>query len=577
MLQILKHTKTLSLIFIGLSLGILWLFPEADYPWWKDLSDAHDEFWWAENARRKILFNEWFWDDYAAGIASGPLSTVWHYCSFKTFGIHFFSLRLVALLPALMSIILLLKCTVFKQSSRPEHVFILVSSSFFFVFGRIGYLEMMLFFISLAYLVLQSSNNAFKNVMAGILLTTGLLFKGSFIYLLVPLFIFSFLSNKNKKQKGMILFSTIISSSLVYLFYYYPNQADFSKYIQFFNTQNIPVNHLLNPLGWIPRIAWLPYKESFSSPFTLFIFFALFIKLSNAKAPQFRNSIWGLIILILSVSLLSDFSDRRLVFILFFLPLCLGEKFDKPLNGAAVYIMSIFLCLPLITLFVEGQFEPAELIIKTLIPFAVFIFIISVIIKTLSLLFQKKWKKIVITASCLIWLSFLLFNSSKVWLGVVPVHFLGIHGILLLGCLIIFLVSNASLKTHQAKYFAPFIIGLIQVIFLLFSEAKPIYSLRNEADSIAKLIQEPMNVYAENPSLSICFLSKARIPFEIESINLNQNPNFSFAILMNWLNKSNLSVAHVKTKKVKDTVILTNHSKKPVEVKVWKINSISSE
>lgn len=577
MLQSINHTKSLSLIFIGLSLGIICLFPEADYAWWKELSDVHDEFWWAENARRKILFNEWFWDDFAAGIASGPLSTIWHYCSFKVFGIHFFSLRLVALLPAMMSIIMLLRCKIFNSSIRAEHVFLLSSSSFFFVFARVGYLEMMLFFISLSYLVLQSSNNASKNVMAGILLTTGLLFKGSFIYLLIPLVIFSLISNKSKKQKGLILFSTAISSSLVYLLYYHPHQSDFLKYIQFYHSQSIPLTDLLNPLGWIARAAWLPYKESFSSPLALFILLAFFIKLSKAKAPRFKDSFVGLMILILIISFLSDFSDRRLIFVLFFLPLGLGEKFDQQLKGIVVNAISIFLCLPLITLFIEGQFEPSELIEATLFPFAILLASISLLNVTLFYTFPQKWKSITIKLSSLVWLGFVLFNSSKICQAGLNFNFYSIVSILLAGSLIVILVNNASLITHQAKYLVPFTLGILQLIFLIFTQANSTYSLRNEAESVAKIIHKPADVYAENASLSIVFLSKAKIPFELESINLNQNQNFSFAIQLNWPNSSDLKVEKFNINQVKETVILNNHMASPIQVKVWEINSISSE
>jgi hypothetical protein len=105
--------KKLFVVIIVLLALSRFLFPESDPAWWKSTDDIHDEAWWAENVRRMLLGESWPGDAFARAWAVGPITACWHWMSFKLFGINYFSLRLIAIIPSTLSILLIL----FKKKS----------------------------------------------------------------------------------------------------------------------------------------------------------------------------------------------------------------------------------------------------------------------------------------------------------------------------------------------------------------------------------------------------------------------------------------------------------------------------
>ena len=506
-----------SIITIAILVGIvlIWIFPESDPAWWKSIEDLHDEVWWAENARRKILFNQWMWDEYAAALASGPLTALWHFLSFKVFGIHFFSLRLIALLPAAVIPILLKNSLIFKDKTKDLSILILISSSAYFAISRIGYIEMMLMLICFIYLALLQRESLSFSIIAGLTLTAGLLFKGSFIYLLVPLIIWTIFSSIELKKLALSLSGFAISSVSVYLAYYLPNSGLFEAYSMYFKSNFYDTTTLLNPLGIIPRLAWLPTKEWLTSPLMIWISIPYLLKFSNGLRPSFKNTATGLLLLFLAFSLFSDFSDRRLVFFIILMPLALFDKFEKSMSPKAVLFISAFLLSPFITFFVHGNLNPNELIETCLLPFAL---LIAGLIGTYLLLIQLKIKtpdlailKIAIACWCL----FAVHSSSIVLSKLQILDYT--HILLIQTSICILLIAKAYFNYERfvQQNRILIIVCVAQFGFILGQQVHPEFTLRDESKNLSKTFSKKQEVYANNASLELLFLSKARIPFDL--------------------------------------------------------------
>jgi hypothetical protein len=486
-----------------------WVFPEADPPWFKDLADFHDETWWAENARRKILFNTWFWDQYAGALAAGPLSVLWHYVVFKLFGISFFSLRLIALIPATLSGLILLKSSVFSSEKNPWILLLVLSSAGWFAYSRIGYVESMLLFIFLSSLVLLKRGDKPGSVAGVLLLCAGMFFKGSFVYLALPLIVWSgFQSTVSAKHNWFRLLGFLVLSGVGWIIYFYPQQELFLPYYKEIKSQYYSTLQLLHPGGWITRLVWLTSKETFSAPFTGWILILLLIKWVKNGIPLLKNSISLLLLLCLFFALPSDFADRRLVFLYILPAFCLGEADLKKKNSfLSSFLLNFTMILPLLQRFTEPTLQPDDLLTYYLLPCGVLAGLLFIAMK-LEFRFAGSMPVSPISLAALsITAHSILFHSSARWADTLQISFNLLYSIQLV--IFISLITGLIIKAFLNESYIIAGITVLQLGVCVHLICNTTFTVRNSALYLANKVTISGLIPANPPALELLFLSRA--------------------------------------------------------------------
>jgi len=504
--------KRATILLFSLLVALRWIFPEADPAWWFNIEDLHDEAWWAENARRKILFNEWMWDEYAGALASGPLAAVWHWIIFKIFGIGFFSLRLVSLIPATLLLILLWFKNIVSTNENKAGLILLASSPAFFALNRVGFLETMLIFILMlsSTLILQKKN--WTSVFAGILCCVGLLFKGSFIFLLVPLILWLWLDSTNRKHLLVTIAVLSILSTVSLLFYFIPNQALFAPYINAFSQDYIAANILYDPRGWLARLAWLPEKSCLSSPLASWLSIFILIKLSKGHVPQFKTGVWGLFILILASALFTDFSDRRLSILSLLFPFIATEEFKvktQPFQNIGIgFVLSLSILPLLIGNLPNGSYE---VLLNECGKFGLLLLSINIVgylfLKVLNIQTPSIY---ILRIGIACWILTLIHYSA-----VNIVSLLGVDYWLLMVVQVsigLWMLNNEyqfiSMKPANALYAKSLIVA--QIIVLLSAVILPSFTLKTAAQHVSKIVRLDERIVGPNNAIELCFLSHGK-------------------------------------------------------------------
>ena len=343
-------------LFVGLIVLLAlsrFLFPEADPAWWKSTDDIHDEAWWAENVRRMLLGEPWPGDVFARAWAVGPLTAVWHWFSFTLFGIHFFSLRLIALVPSTLSILLILfkKIPGFDDNKRYQAAIILAVLPTFWSLSRIGHIEAMLSFILLLIVFLSYSNKRSIWLLIGMMMLIGILFKFSFVYNVIPLFTWFLFRGIHLKKTLLALSVCVVLGCLTYIYYFYPNRQAFQPFYTYFSASFYSIGQLLDPRGWVLRLAWFPEKNFVTNPLSVILISAILIRLGQGRIPIRRTGIASLLAISILFLLSSDFSDRRLMILLILLPLVLFEEHPIESSFRFRYCLAWFCGLPLFVSF----------------------------------------------------------------------------------------------------------------------------------------------------------------------------------------------------------------------------------
>lgn len=510
-------------LFAAVSIILLrWVFPEADPPWFKDLGDFHDETWWAENARRKILFNTWFWDQFAGALAAGPLSALWHYLTFKVFGISFFSLRLIALVPATLTGLILLKSSHFHTQKQGWIILLILTSAGWFAYSRIGYIESMLLFIFISTIALFKIGSKSGSVAGVILLCGGMLFKGSFIYLALPLLVWSaFQPGLTIKHKTSRLIGFGALSIFFWLIYYYPHQELFLPYSAQIKAQFYSTSQLLHPGGWLARLIWLPSKETFSAPFTGWILILLLTKWVKNGIASLQNSFSFLLILCVLFALPSDFSDRRLVFFFILPALCLGETDvirKKSFSGS--FILNFFMLLPILQAISERALRPDDLLSYYLLPAIILASVLFLLMKLES----HYASNLAISPLSLVALAIsahsLIFHSSARWADALGVSFQLLYYVQLI--LFIGLVGGFIVKAHIPQKGIVAGITILQLAVCIQLLLSSTFTVQKTASGLAKEFKAPLKVQANPAALELLFLSQARnamYPEELRNID----------------------------------------------------------
>ena len=326
-----------SWLFIAMALFLLALHfydITADPSLLKSTEDIHDEAWWAENARQKILYDRWTVDGIAGALAAGPLTVVWQYMVFSIGGINFFTLRLISLLPFSLLILSLLvrSCSTVipepEKSTLRNTLLLLLCFPLVFDWSRLGHPEMLMGCLGIASFAIGRKEGKYNLIVAGVLAALALFVKGSFVYHFLAIGLVLAGSDYRHFFRRGLLFST--GAAIVVLpfwfGYYLPNAAFFETYQNLFAGEYYTWGQLLHPAGIIFRLIHLVEKPFINDPLSSILIAVLLLRFLSGKVPREKFSYSALLLFSFLLVLGSDFSPRRLVFPMLLLPFALAES-----------------------------------------------------------------------------------------------------------------------------------------------------------------------------------------------------------------------------------------------------------
>ncbi|MEO5569580.1 MAG: glycosyltransferase family 39 protein [Bacteroidia bacterium] len=330
-------TKSLSfqkyfLLFVILISALKFIHLDADPPILKHPVDLYDEAWWAGNARLKILTDHWTLGDYSGGIAVAPLNSFITFLSFKTFGVNEIAIRIIPLMASLLILFLLFQ--LLKRNNLPLakiSVFLLSINYTFWVYSRLGHLEMtMTVFFLLAFIFFIKENHS-SYLLASVSLFVAFLFKFSALIFYPVIFVYLILKLKSRsttvQKVTVFLLSHLFFFIAFYFFFYLKHLAEFQTYLSQLHGK-LSFLQQLNFFSITQKIIFLPLNNFFTEPSVCILsILALItlIKLIPAKMffqkelflksePLAIAVIWMLIYI--PILFFTDYTPRRLNFLL---------------------------------------------------------------------------------------------------------------------------------------------------------------------------------------------------------------------------------------------------------------------
>jgi hypothetical protein len=367
----------------------------------------------------------------------------------------------------------------------------------------------MLLFIFISTIALFKIGSKSGSVAGVILLCGGMLFKGSFIYLALPLLVWSaFQPGLTIKHKTLRLMGFGALSILFWAIYYVPQQELFLPYRAQIKAQFYSTTQLLHPGGWLARLVWLPSKETFSAPFTGWILILLLSKWVKNGIPPLPNSFSFLLILCLLFALPSDFSDRRLVFFFILPALCLGEAdaIRKKLFSGA-FILNFFMLLPILQAISERALRPDDLLSYYVLP----ALILGSVLFLLMKLESHYASNMAISPLSLVALAIsahsLIFHSSARWADALGVTFQLLYYVQLI--LFIGLVGGFIVKDRIPQKGIVAGIATLQLAVCVHWLVTATFTVQKTASSLAEEFKTPVKVQSNPAALELLFLSQA--------------------------------------------------------------------
>jgi hypothetical protein len=517
--------KKLFVGFIVLLALSRFLFPESDPAWWKSTDDIHDEAWWAENVRRIILGEPWPGDVFARVWAVGPLTAVWHWISFSLFGIHFFSLRLIALIPSTLSILIILfkKLPGLDDNKRYQAAIILAVLPAFWSISRIGHIEAMLSFLLLLIVFLSYSNKRNIWLLIGILMLIGVLFKFSFVYNVIALFTWFLFRGIHLKKILLALIVCFVLGCLSYVIYFYPNRQAFQPFYTYLSASFYSIEQLLDPRGWLLRLAWLPEKIFVTNPLNVILISAVLIRLGQGRIPFRRTGIASLIVISILFLLGSDFSDRRLIILLVLLPLALFEDHSIESSSTFRYCLAWFCGLPLFVTFSNLYlFNEGNSLNELLSIVPVFLLVYTLFFLILNFIFKKYVSNPslkILQFAILFWIGKALWSSASIFNEMTGISFI------LFALILCFIIGiefyNAWFKAISYTRNLSFSLLVLLGIFLISSVTiNPNYTLRVSAYIIKKRCAEGNGIGPES-LVEITLLGSCRPELNLDANNIS--------------------------------------------------------
>jgi hypothetical protein len=326
--------KNLLFIFsVLVLLGLHFYNIKADPSVLKSTEDIHDEAWWAENARQKILYDRWTSDGIAGALAAGPLTVGWHYLVFSTARISFFTLRLISLIPFSLLVLAWLYRYLFNtkeinaRSRLRNTLLMLLCLPLLFDWSRLGHPEMLMSCLGFASFEIGRKEGKLNLILSGFIAALALFVKGSFAYhfLAIGLVLLG-TDYRLFIRRGLMFFAgAAIVIVPMWVAYYLPNAAFFETYQTLFMGDYFTWQQLLHPAGIFLRLIHLVEKPFINDPVSSILIAVLLLRFLTGKTTLNRYSYSTLLLVCFLLALCSDFSPRRFVFPLLLLPFAFNE------------------------------------------------------------------------------------------------------------------------------------------------------------------------------------------------------------------------------------------------------------
>lgn len=505
-----KH-QLLTLLIVVLAFS-RFLFPEADPVWWKSTDDIHDEAWWAENARRMLLGEPWPGDVFARAWTVGPLTSLWHFFIFKTFGVHFLSLRLIALVPSTLSILLLTRFSIpsLTKERQLNAALLLAVLPLFWVMSRIGQIEALLSLFLLAIVLLSYCNRIGYWVLIGVLMALGVLFKFSFVYTLPALgtwFIYRHISLRNLFT-ALGVFAVLIGGAIG--FYFIPRAEQLVFFLDYFQNDYYSSADLLDPRGWVLRLAWLPEKMTVASPFTTLLISGICIHLGKGQLPARKTGLLVLLGSCLFFLLFSDFSDRRLCVLTVLLPLVFLENQTITSSTRSQLLLSLLFLQPVFAL-VHPYLAQGNSIHQLIEIVPVFIGLLVISIGCVYWIIRKYTSKAslyILRSTCAFWVMIAIHKSAIMLheMSGYSSYVLFALSLILCGVYAYMQWRNPDFTPDVSKYWTKaFIIGSFALLVSV--SIQPSYTLRDGNEWLASHVKSTEGCGPET-LVELCVLGK---------------------------------------------------------------------
>lgn len=114
-----------------------------DPPWWMRPDFLCDEGWWADSARGKIFFDDYFSDDFGTAYLVTPGYTLLLQSVYKVFGVGLIQTRMISAISGVLTIIIV-AVLIWRKLGRKEALFctiLLGVSPFYWAYNRLGLIE----------------------------------------------------------------------------------------------------------------------------------------------------------------------------------------------------------------------------------------------------------------------------------------------------------------------------------------------------------------------------------------------------------------------------------------------------
>jgi 4-amino-4-deoxy-L-arabinose transferase-like glycosyltransferase len=524
-LQKLMKKKHFILLFILITIGKFCIL-NADPSWLKSLNDAHDEVWWADNARLKILFNEWQMDVFSGARAVSPVGTCLFFLSFKLFGINFFSLRIFSFLAGVGSALIFLRILKkFNANYSYEKTLVFFIGSTLSIWSALGQWEAtlsLLFLIGIHWVLGKQSIE--NSILISVILSLGILIKPTFVYYAIPLLGFYFYNHnfKTTLKKPLILFSLVLPSIIILLafqlVYFNPNYNVFAPYYNQFSSIYYSAFDLINPSFWLIKISGIFDNEWFLYPdIAILLVFTMLQEKSNKN-----KSIYLLLGLCFLSLLFSDFNSRRFIMLtplLYLIVMTTDVKIKNVFNSNTAktnIILSIFL-IAVVGFYIKNN--------MVLIALAVLLIIYIYYLE----LYQKSNFYINLILISISAVSILFFSVQYAFNQFT--HYSNYSqnftqlSILILSILIYILALKLS-KSYLK------IVFVLNTLILIITILNLDYSIQKTNYSVAEMVEGP--VIGDLVTMESLFLSKSYVLHyptedvknELRTLQLNKKPHF---------------------------------------------------
>jgi hypothetical protein len=305
----------------------------------------------------------------------------------------------------------------------------------------------------------------------------------------------------------------------------------FQPFYSYFSASFYSIEQLLDPRGWLLRLAWLPEKNFVTNPLNVILISAILIRLGQGRMPNRRTGIASLLAISIVFLLGSDFSDRRLIILLVLLPLALFEDHTIESSSTFRYCIAWFCGLPLFVTFSNlSLFNEGNSLNELLRIVPVFLLVYSSFFLILKFLFTKYLcnpSLKILQLAIVLWIGKALWLSAGVLKDMSGISFVFIA--LILCCITAIECCNSWFKSISIARDISFrFLILIGVILISSETMNPSYTLRDSAHHIKQRCGQGNGIGPES-LVEITLLGECMPELNLDANNIRNEESSQYA------------------------------------------------